>query len=154
MGCGKSYFSKRLSDELHFKLFDTDSLIEAKYQKSIKDIFALHGETYFRSLESDIASDIVHFDNAIIATGGGFPIFYEDICTLGTVVYMDISFEDIIVRMSEEDISKRPLFQNLQEAQKLYNQRKDLYIKRSHFSIDASQSIETMIAETQYLLSM
>lgn len=148
MGCGKSYFSKKLSEHIVFNSYDTDSMIEAKSDKRVKEIFATEGEEAFRALEKDIVQDIITLDNVIIATGGGFPIYYDDICSLGSVIYMDIPFDDIVARMNKRDFIQRPLFLELDKARELYETRKAIYKERSHFQLDASQNIHAMVHDT------
>lgn len=152
MGCGKSYFASRLAAALNFSLEDTDKMIEKEAKMSIKEIFALYGEKHFRDLEAEIAEKIKKFYGCVIATGGGFPIYYKEVKNLGKVVYMEISFEDILSRMSQEDIMKRPLFSNLKEARKLFNEREKIYKERSHYHLDATQPIEKMIKCTKDFL--
>lgn len=147
MGCGKSYFSSQLAISLGLDLYDTDSMIESNTGTSINDIFKSHDESYFRSLEANVAQEIQNgFKGAVFATGGGFPIYYEDILKIGTVFYMDIPFSKILERMTPAERNKRPLFRNIDQAKALYDQRLELYRKRSHYQIDATQSVETMLA--------
>lgn len=145
MGCGKSYFSSRLAASLNFTLEDTDTMIENEAKISIKEIFSTFGESYFRTLEAQAAEKIKTFHKSVVATGGGFPIYYKDIKALGTVIYMDISFDAILSRMNEEDILKRPLFSDLKAARELFNEREKIYKERSHFQLDATLSVEKMI---------
>lgn len=152
MGCGKSYFASHLAKALGFSLDDTDSMIEKEAKCSIKEIFSTFGEDHFRMLEAQVAEKIKSFHHYVIATGGGFPIYYKDVKKLGTVIYMDISFEDILVRMSAEDIGKRPLFKDIKKAKKLFDEREKIYKERSHFQLDATLSIETMIQKAKDFL--
>ena len=145
MGCGKSYLSSRLAQELGYELKDSDTMIEESEKISIKEIFQKHGEEYFRSLESKAAEKIKTLSSSVIATGGGFPIYYKDIKSLGMVVYMDISFEDILKRMTPQDVAKRPLFRDIDRARSLYNDRIDIYKDRSHYQVDATMSVDDMI---------
>lgn len=153
MGCGKSYFSSRLAQALGFRLKDSDAMIEADAKLAIKDIFSQYGEAYFRRLESQAADKIKTLSSCVIATGGGFPIYYEDIKSLGTVIYMQIPFEEIVKRMTPQDIAKRPLFSDMKKAKELFDSREALYKERSHFHINASASIDEMINQTKDFLS-
>ena len=152
MGCGKSYFSTRLAEALSYDLKDSDTMIEADENLSITEIFSKFGEDYFRKLEARSAEKIKKLSSCVIATGGGFPIYYKDIKSLGIVIYMDISFDDIVKRMSQEDIQKRPLFSDINQAKKLFDARENIYKERSHFHINASVSMEEMIAQTKAFL--
>jgi len=146
MGCGKSHFSYYLAKELGFALKDTDSMIEAKANSSIKEIFDNFGESYFRSLEKEISLEIQNkCSHTVFATGGGFPIHCETILEIGTVFYMDIPFEKILERMTQQERDKRPLFQDIEQAKALYDSRLQLYRERSHYQIDATKPIEDMV---------
>ena len=121
MGSGKSHFAHVLAKELSYDFLDTDNLIATNQKSTIKDIFDTKGEAFFRQEEARTAKFIEeHIQNSIIATGGGLPIFYEDTLAIGTVFYMDISFEDILKRMNEDEKAKRPLFNDIKEAKKTF----------------------------------
>ena len=51
MGVGKSTIGKIISDKLKFKFIDTDHEIEKNEKSTIKKIFDLKGEKYFREIE-------------------------------------------------------------------------------------------------------
>jgi len=146
MGCGKSYLSTHLARSLGFSLEDSDSMIENEENRTINEIFSESGESYFRELEAKIAEKMKHLSHCVIATGGGFPIYYSDIKSLGLVIYMDISFDEILRRMTQEDIKKRPLFQDVEKARSLYNSRLAIYKDRSHYQVDATKNIDEMIS--------
>ena len=56
MGSGKSKIGKLLSSKLNFNLIDIDREIEAKFKKTIVDIFAMEGEESFRKKEISLLS--------------------------------------------------------------------------------------------------
>ena len=47
------------------------------------------------------------------------PIFIPEIKEAGVVIYLKVEFETIVSRLTEEEIAKRPLFQNLEKAKEL-----------------------------------
>lgn len=71
MGTGKSTVGKVLAARLQRKFLDTDRLIEQEAGKSIAQIFAEHGEPWFRALEKQVIARVCKENNAVIATGGG-----------------------------------------------------------------------------------
>lgn len=91
MGCGKSTVGAILAQRLGLELVDTDSLIEAREERSIPEIFAADGEDYFRSCELGVALELAEKRGMVIACGGGLPMRMDCIAPLkqsGTVVFL------------------------------------------------------------------
>ena len=59
MGVGKSTIGRLLAKKLNIRFIDVDKLIEKKEQKSIKKIFKLNGEQYFRDLEEKVTLQVL-----------------------------------------------------------------------------------------------
>lgn len=55
---GKSTLGRELSKILKYDLIDTDTLIEEMEDKSIKEIFKIYGEDYFREKELKIINKL------------------------------------------------------------------------------------------------
>jgi shikimate kinase len=111
MGSGKTTIGKLLAKQLGFTFLDMDAYIEEKYFKTISQIFATHGETYFREIERKCLHEVALFENTVIATGGGTPCFYDNMevmNTAGTTVYLKYSAEELANRLSSA-ANKRPL---------------------------------------------
>ncbi len=71
MGCGKSAVGRRLAAKLGLPFVDADEEIEKAAGKSIGDIFADHGEPYFREGERKVLSRLLRSGPQVLATGGG-----------------------------------------------------------------------------------
>jgi shikimate kinase/3-dehydroquinate synthase len=71
MGSGKSSTGRRLGQRLGLPFVDADSEIEAAAGMTIADIFARHGETYFRDGERRVMARLLADGPRVIATGGG-----------------------------------------------------------------------------------
>ena len=71
MGCGKSSVGKRLATKLGLSFVDADEEIERVAQKSISEIFADHGEAFFRDRESKVIQRLLSQGPQVLATGGG-----------------------------------------------------------------------------------
>jgi shikimate kinase len=71
MGAGKSSVGRRLSARLGLSFVDADAEIEAAAGMSIPDIFATHGEPYFRSGEARVIARLLEGGPQVMATGGG-----------------------------------------------------------------------------------
>lgn len=71
MGCGKSSIGRRLAARLELPFIDADDEIERAAGRSIPDIFAEHGEAYFREGERKVIQRLLCSGPQVLATGGG-----------------------------------------------------------------------------------
>lgn len=71
MGCGKSAIGRRLAGKLSLPFVDADEEIEKAAGKSIEEIFADHGEPYFREGERKVLARLLRSGPQVLATGGG-----------------------------------------------------------------------------------
>ena len=72
MGAGKSTIGRRLAARLRLPFLDADIEIEAAHAgMTIPEIFATHGEPYFRDGEARVIARLLDSGPAVIATGGG-----------------------------------------------------------------------------------
>jgi shikimate kinase len=72
MGAGKSTIGRRLAARLRLPFLDADIEIEAAHAgMTIPEIFAVHGEPYFRDGEARVIARLLDNGPAVIATGGG-----------------------------------------------------------------------------------
>lgn len=138
MGSGKSTIGRELALNCDKFLLDTDSLIEQNMGREINDIFYSVGEIGFRKIEAQLIAWLqANVKNAIIATGGGMPI-YNDVRCLGKVFWLDVGFESIMQRLNANERAKRPLFSDEAKALALYSERKAIYEKVAHFVVSGN----------------
>jgi shikimate kinase/3-dehydroquinate synthase len=71
MGSGKTSTGRRLAQRLGLDFVDADAEIEAAAGMSISEIFARHGELYFRDGERRVMARLLDEGPRVIATGGG-----------------------------------------------------------------------------------
>jgi shikimate kinase len=71
MGAGKSSVGRRLSARLGIAFVDADTEIEIAAGMSIPEIFARHGEPYFRAGEARVIARLLDSGPQVLATGGG-----------------------------------------------------------------------------------
>jgi shikimate kinase len=72
MGAGKSTVGRRLSARLRLPFLDADSEIELAHAgMTIPEIFAAHGEPYFRDGEARVIARLLDGGPTVLATGGG-----------------------------------------------------------------------------------
>lgn len=71
MGCGKSAIGRRLANKLGLPFVDADEEIETAARQSITEIFAEHGEAFFRERERMVIERLLKDGPQVLATGGG-----------------------------------------------------------------------------------
>lgn len=145
MGSGKSTVGRILAGKCGKYFLDTDSLIESVVSMKIRDFFEKHGEAEFRQREKELAAWLgSNVSNAVISTGGGMPTVVEDLGSIGKVVYLKIEFDSLLERLKAEEFEKRPLFQNVEFARKIFDSRVPLYEKHAQVTLDALKSPEEL----------
>jgi len=159
MGAGKTEVGRILAKNSGLNFIDLDFLIETYEGMAISDIFKRKGEDYFRKLETEIGremeknkSDILSFitkyidvatnsenllikeqcSTWVIATGGGMPVFNDNIKLLkniGTVIYLKADPKTIYGRIKNEShrpvlgksgFSEKDIKDKLDEREKFY----------------------------------
>ena len=71
MGAGKSTVGREVASRLEREFHDLDDEIEQATGKTIPELFAEHGEDYFRGLELTHLSGLQDAKPAVVALGGG-----------------------------------------------------------------------------------
>ena len=139
MGSGKSKIGKLLSSQLNLNLIDIDREIEAKFEKTIVDIFASEGEQGFRKKEIDFLIEVNEIEDAVVSTGGGIieASANRDILNKEEyVVFLNASVESQF--QATKDKTKRPLLNNenpRQVLESLYEHRLELYKSVSNLEL-------------------
>ncbi len=139
-GCGKSTLGRLLSEKLGCEFIDTDSMIEEKYG-NIPDIFAKHGEEYFRCLESDAVFEASIKQGKIIATGGGAVLREENRRYLhhnGKVIFLNRDINAL-------PKNGRPLSQGDNALAEMYKTRLPIYRQMCDFEINVQNDISENI---------
>jgi shikimate kinase len=138
MGVGKSSVGKRLAALLHWPFIDADDEIETAAQMTIPEIFAAHGEAYFRDGERRVIARLIQEaardgqGHRIIATGGGAFVNAETralILDRAIAVWLDSDIETLIERTSRKE--NRPLLQQGDPREILTRLRDE---RREHYS--------------------
>jgi shikimate kinase len=112
MGAGKSSVGKRVAQRLGLQFVDADQAIEEAANQTIPEIFAAHGEPYFRDGERRVISRLLRDGPRVVATGGGAYINPEtraQIAEHGLSVWLKAEPAVLFERVKRR--SNRPLLQ-------------------------------------------
>ena len=71
MGAGKSSIGRRVASRIAIPFVDADAEIELAADMTIAEIFAIHGEPYFRAGEARVIARLLERGPQVLATGGG-----------------------------------------------------------------------------------
>lgn len=141
-GSGKSTLAKELSTLLSMPFFDMDTEIEKREEKSIPEIFTEKGEDYFRGVEKEVVNTFLP-DNAILATGGGAPCFFDNMDFMlenGVTVFVDVHENELVERVWQQQGTRPLLAQN--EKQEVFEAIKEKRVSRLPFYSKAEYVIE------------
>lgn len=144
MGAGKTTVGRELAKALELEFLDLDHFIQARYQKTVSQLFQEVGEAEFRNIERNLLREVGEFENIIIATGGGAPCFFDNIDYMnkaGTTLYLKASPMALSTRLNTCK-EKRPLIKDKNEDE-LHSFVKESLVKREPFYSQAQIVFET-----------
>ena len=113
MGAGKTSISEYLKTLFAMDVIEMDQIIAEREGMSIPDIFEVHGEQYFRDLETNLLIEMQARKNVVISCGGGTPLRECNVVEMkknGRVVLLTASPETIFDRV--KDSHDRPVIEN------------------------------------------
>ncbi|MEP6671156.1 MAG: shikimate kinase [Chthoniobacter sp.] len=142
MGSGKTSIGRLVAHRLGFQFIDTDAVVVERAGMQVAEIFARHGEPWFREQETAVLRSLGNLNRAVFSTGGGIVLRPENrelLRELGLVVWLTASEEVIFERVSRN--KKRPLLQTddpRATVHELLEQRRPLYEGAAQFTLDSS----------------
>ena len=154
MGSGKSTVGAQLAHKLKLEFIDTDKEIEKLEKKTIKKIFEISGEHYFRKIEEKVVLEKFKLSKKIIALGGGSFLNNEvrkNSKKKCFVIWLYWDNETLVNRIFKNN--KRPIIMNLnkRELHNLINHRNLVY-KESNYKLNCESLNKSQIIEKLKLI--
>jgi len=150
MGVGKSSVGACLHRRTDLALLDIDEVVASRFQMSIPEIFAEHGEEKFREAETEVLRRMHIEEQTIIVTGGGIVLRKENVQFLKTktlVVWLDGDEETLFARASRK--KNRPLLQTKNPRKsfsEILSARRTLYAKIADIRVNTSVLTDEEVA--------
>ncbi len=136
-GSGKSTVGRAVAERLGRPFLDFDLEIQRREGAPVAQLFAEHGEPWFRDQERALTRELASASGMVLAPGGGWmanPRCYEALKDRALIVYLKVRPEKALTRMGAEK-SLRPLLSRpdpLAELRKLEAARESLYLQANH----------------------
>ena len=145
--CGKSTVGVLLAKQLGYRFIDSDLLIQEREGKLLHDIIKEKGRAGFLDVEEATNCGIRATD-AVISTGGS-AVYGEaamkHLATLGKIVYIRISFEEMQVRLGDY-IHRGVVMPEGYTLADLYRERAPLYEKYADVTVDGGAHISDTLS--------
>lgn len=148
MAAGKTTMARALAKRLGWRAVDVDELVEAREHLSVAEIFARHGEPYFRAAERAVLAEQLTPRHLVVATGGGTFVDPRNRAAInrdGLSVWLDVPFDRVVARLPPD--GRRPLAADRGEFARLFASRREAY-QQAHVRLDAGRaSVEALVDE-------
>lgn len=142
MGMGKSTAGPLAAELLKTDYCDTDDWMESQMGLDVPSLVKTD-MALFRRLEASALMEILDLLKGVISTGGGIvstEVGRAALLNSGVpVVWLRAPFEVAEARVANDNGRERPLFANVDNARKLFDERQEWYEATSTHIVDASQ---------------
>lgn len=152
-GAGKSSVGQALGKQLKVPFFELDRLVEAEAGMSLSEIFAIHGEAYFRATElRALKRFLAEHERAVLATGGGIvasPESFELLRERTRTIWLKATPEDhwsrVVAQGDLRPMANRPTA--MAELKRRLREREPLYARADVTCVTTGKQVQQVVRE-------
>ena len=151
MGAGKSTISDFLKNVFAMDVVEMDQIIAKREGMSISDIFEVHGEAYFRELETKLLKEVGSCSRVVVSCGGGVAMRDCNVAEMkksGCTVLLTACPETILQRTKDDH--DRPLLEknkSIEFIAELMEKRREKYEAAADIIIETDGKNKKEICE-------
>jgi len=138
MAAGKTTVGAALASLLNWAFTDMDREIETRNELSVAEIFARHGEAFFRDEERRVAEELSNLRQHVVAAGGGAfaqPATRDALRSGAKIVWLRCDLDTALSRIPRD--GSRPLAADRERMAHLFTEREPSY-RQADVSVDAA----------------
>lgn len=158
-GAGKSSVGQRLAEQLEVPFVELDRRIEAAAAMSLGDLFAIHGEPYYRQLQLEaLQAFIGEGQSAVLATGGSlvthpesWKLLREHAYTIWLRAGARDHWDRVLAQGDDRPMRRNP--QAFQVLEALVAERRPLYEQADRMVDTSGRRLAAVVAEVAGAIS-
>jgi XRE family aerobic/anaerobic benzoate catabolism transcriptional regulator len=157
-GAGKSTIGRALARRWHLSFVELDARVEEAAGLSLRELFELHGEAYYRQIEREsLTSFFATAPRVVLATGGGivtdrttFDMLRQNSTTIWLRARPEVHWSRVVAQGDHRPMANDPLA--MERLKDLLSERQSLYGLADHVIDVSDLDVPATVREIERLV--